>query len=85
MAKKGGLLTLITGLALGAAALFLSKEENREKTKKVAKVAVAKAQKLKTEYQKNPKKVKQEIKKQGKKIATKVVAVAKKKVRKLAK
>ena len=84
MAKKGGLLTLVTGLALGAAALFLSKEENREKTKKVAKVAVAKAKKIKAEYQKNPAKVKQQIKKQGKKIATKVVATAKKKVRKLA-
>ena len=31
MAKKNGLVTLLTGVALGAAALFLSKEENRKK------------------------------------------------------
>lgn len=84
MAKKSGLLTILTGVALGAAALFLSKKENREKTKKVAKAAVAKAKQIKAEYKKNPAKVKQQLKKEGKKIAAKVVATAKKKVRKIA-
>lgn len=84
MAKKSGLLTILTGVALGAAAMFLSKKENREKTKKIARSAVVKAKQIKAEYKKNPAKVKQQLKKQSKKIAAKVVATAKKKVRKLA-
>lgn len=87
-----GLGTLLTGIALGAAALFLSKKENREKTKRVAKVAVAKAKKvavvakkLKADYKNNPVKVKQQLKAKGKQLARKAVIVAKKKVRKLAK
>lgn len=40
MGKRGkGLFTLITGIAAGAAAMFLSKEENRVKTIKAAKKA----------------------------------------------
>lgn len=84
MAKKAGLGTLLTGIALGAAALFLSKKENREKTKRVAKKVVAKAQKLKSAYKQNPTKVKQQLKAKGKKLAKKAVVVAKKKVKKLA-
>lgn len=41
--RKGGLLALVTGVAVGAAAMFFSKKENREKTVKVAKKAVVKA------------------------------------------
>ncbi len=95
MAKKTGIGTLLTGLALGAAALFLSKKENRVKAKKVVAATVTKAKKLKADYKKAPAKttakvkaaVKTAVKKQvnttGKKIAKKAVAVAKKKVRKL--
>lgn len=89
MAKKTGLGTLLTGIALGAAALFLSKKENRVKAKKVVKTTIAKAKKLEAEYKKNPNKVKAAVKKQvatqGKKLAKNAVAVAKKKVRKLTK
>lgn len=41
--RKGGLLALVVGMAVGAAASFLSKEENRNKVKKTAKRAVSKA------------------------------------------
>jgi hypothetical protein len=87
MAKKSGLGALIAGVALGAAALFLSKKENRIKATKAVKTAVTKAKKLEAEYKKNPAKVTAAVKKkvavQSKKIAKKAVAVAKKKVRKL--
>ena len=46
MSKKGkGLLALITGIAAGAAAVFLSKEENRAKTVKAVKEAKTSAKK----------------------------------------
>ncbi len=46
MSKKGkGLFTLIAGAAAGAAALFLSKEENRVKTVKAVKKAKTSAKK----------------------------------------
>ena len=84
MGKKSLLGTLLTGIALGAAALFLSKEENRAKATKVVKKSVAQAKKLEAEYKKNPAKVTKQVTAKGKKIAKQAVAVAKKKVRKLA-
>lgn len=46
MSKKGkGLFTLIAGVAAGAAAMFLSKKENRVKTVKAAKKAKTTAKK----------------------------------------
>ncbi|MBT7183729.1 MAG: hypothetical protein HN912_02610 [Candidatus Pacebacteria bacterium] len=46
MSKKGkGLFALLTGVAAGAAAMFLSKEENRTKTVKAAKKAKTSAKK----------------------------------------
>ncbi len=71
MPKKGGLLSVVTAVAVGAAAIFLSKKENRTKTKKVAN-AVAK--RVKAEYKKVPVKVKEEVKARLK-IAGKQVAV----------
>ncbi len=85
MGKKSLLGTLMTGIALGAAALFLSKEENRTKATKVVKKTVAQAKKLEAEYKKNPAKVKKQVATQSKKIAKQAVAVAKKKVRKFTK
>ncbi|MBP7768866.1 hypothetical protein KA082_03470 [Candidatus Woesebacteria bacterium] len=85
MPKRGGLASILTGIALGAAALFLSKKENREKTKQVAKKIVSKAKKLEADYKKNPSKVTQQLKGKAKVIAKKTVAVAKKEVRKLVK
>jgi hypothetical protein len=85
MGKKSLLGTLLTGVALGAAALFLSNEKNRDKAKKVVKKTVAQAKKLEAEYKKNPAKVQNQVTTQGKKLAKKAVAVAKKSVRKLAK
>ena len=41
--RKGGLLALVTGVAVGAAAMFFSKKENRDKTARVAKKAATKA------------------------------------------
>ncbi len=88
MAKKnvGGVLAFLTGLAAGAAALFLSKEENRTAVKRTAVKVGRKAQKLEKEIAKNPKKfvkkteakmakaVKTAVKKVETKVAKKVVA-----------
>lgn len=82
MSKKSGLFPLLTGVVLGAAAIFLSKKENREKTKKVVEKAVTKAQKLNADYKKNPKKVTAQLERKGKKLATKVVKQAKKELKK---
>jgi hypothetical protein len=46
MSKQGkGLFALVAGVAAGAAAMFLSKEENRAKTVKAAKKAKTSAKK----------------------------------------
>ena len=76
--KSGGLGDLLFGAVMGAAAVFLSKKENRDKTKKVITKAATKAQKLKAEYKKNPDKVKKQLKAEGTKLAKKTVAAAKK-------
>ncbi|NCN24082.1 MAG: hypothetical protein COU65_04685 [Candidatus Pacebacteria bacterium CG10_big_fil_rev_8_21_14_0_10_42_12] len=73
MAKQKNLLTLLTGIAMGAAASFLSKEENREKTKKVILNAASSAKKAKAKYDANPDKFKKEALAKGKKIAKKAV------------
>ncbi|MFZ5437483.1 MAG: hypothetical protein ACOZAK_00285 [Patescibacteria group bacterium] len=73
--RKGGLLALVTGLAVGAAAIFFSKKENRDKTVKVAKKAVSKAKVAKNKAVASAKKA---VKK-GTVAAKKVVKKAKKK------
>ncbi len=65
MSKKKGLLALALGVAATAAAIFLSKEENREKTKVAVKKAAVQAK---------------AVAKKAKVVATKKVAVVKKKV-----
>ncbi len=76
--KSGGLGALLFGAVMGAAAVFLSKKENRDKTKAVITKATSKAQKLKADYKKNPEKVKKELATQGQKLAQKALAEAKK-------
>lgn len=71
MAKQKGLLTLLTGVAMGAAAMFLSKEENRQKTKKVILDATSSAKKVKSKYDQDPEKFKKEALLKGKKLAEK--------------
>ncbi len=61
--KKKGLFAFLTGLAMGAAAVFLSNKENREKTKEVVEDTAKKAKKLKQEVEEDPEKVKQKVKK----------------------
>ena len=66
MSKKGkGLLALITGVVAGAAAVFLSTEENRVKTVKAVKTAKTSAKKaVKTAKKKaSPKKTAKTAKK----------------------
>lgn len=83
MPKKGGLFSIVAAVAVGAAALFLSKKENRAKTKKVAQ-AVAK--KVKAEYKKVPVKVRQDVqaglKTAGKQVAAMALMKAKAKTKK---
>lgn len=66
--KKGGLLALLTGVAAGAVAVFLSKKENREKTKEAVREASTKAKKaVKSAHKKASKKTGTEQKKSTKK------------------
>lgn len=79
MAKRsGGLGALLFGAAMGAAAIFLSKKENRDKTKAAISKATSKAKKLRADYKKNPDKVKKELSAQGQKLAKRALAEAKK-------
>ncbi|MCC6711301.1 MAG: hypothetical protein IT416_03035 [Candidatus Pacebacteria bacterium] len=73
--RKGGLLALVTGVAVGAAAMFFSKKENREKTVRVAKKAAGKAMVAKKKAVASAKKA---VKK-GTMVAKKAVKKAKKK------
>ncbi|PIY79639.1 MAG: hypothetical protein COY81_01470 [Candidatus Pacebacteria bacterium CG_4_10_14_0_8_um_filter_43_12] len=76
MAKNTGLGALLTGIVLGAAAVFLSKKENRIKTRATINQATTKVKLLKQEYKTDPEKVKAELKAQGKKLASKALTEA---------
>ncbi|MEX0895999.1 MAG: hypothetical protein WDZ94_03600 [Patescibacteria group bacterium] len=79
MVKQGNaMMTFITGLAMGAAAVFLSKKENRDIAKKKLEDTKKAAQKLKTDLEKNPEKVKKDAITKGKQIASSVTNKAKK-------
>jgi len=70
--KSGSFLSLLTGIALGAAAIFFSKAENRDKTKKFSK---RNSEKAKVEVNKAATKAKVVTKKvtsKGKKIKSKI-------------
>jgi hypothetical protein len=83
MAKRtSGLFTLLTGMAAGAAALFLSDEKNRQSTKKELSKAGTTAKKLKSEYDKDPAAFKVKVHKDGKKLAQKAVKKAQTKAKK---
>lgn len=75
--KAGGLLTFLTGVAAGAAAVFLSKKENRVKTQKVVTKTSKQAKKLAQEAQENPQAFKKKVKTQGKKLAKKALSSSK--------
>ncbi len=84
MGKKSGFGSLLTGMALGAAAIFFAKKENRDKTEKLARKTVAKT---KEEVKKVATKAKAAVKKaksKGKKIKAEVEMEAKK-IQKIAK
>lgn len=74
MAKKSGgsLFTLVTGVVLGAAAVFLSNSKNRATTKKIVKKESKKVRATAT-------KVKKIARKKSKKIQKKVVKAQEKK------
>ncbi len=86
MAKKasnvGGVLAFVTGLAAGAAALFLSKKENREMVKREAVKVGKKAKKVAAEVKKNPKKFVKKTEAKVQKAVTKAVKTAQAKVKK---
>jgi len=66
--KSKGLLTLITGMALGATAALLSKKENRDKAEKFAKKTIKDAKKVKSELDEDPKKLAKKVKTKTKKM-----------------
>ncbi len=60
MSKKNkGLFPFVMGIAMGAAAVFLSKDENRQKTKKAVDKTVKEVKLLKEDVEKDPEKVKE--------------------------
>lgn len=77
MARKSGLGPLLIGMAVGAAAVFFSKKENRKKAQDLANKASSKAKKLRDDYKKNPDKVKKQLAAEGQKFANKALAEAK--------
>ena len=79
--KSGGLFTLLTGMAAGAAAMFLSKPENRQLAEKKVKSVTAQAKKIHAEYQKNPEAFEKKMINQGKKMATQALKSAKKSIK----
>lgn len=86
MAKSnGGMFSFLVGVVAGAGALFLSKEENRKKTKRVVGKAASRAKKAKMEYEKNPKAFKKKVAKQAETTARKVVKKGVKAARKTVK
>ncbi|MGD9129196.1 MAG: hypothetical protein PVJ09_01800 [Candidatus Woesebacteria bacterium] len=70
--KSKGLFTLITGMAMGAAAIFFSKKDNRVKAKKTVDKGMKAANKLRQELEENPDFVKKKIKKEAKEIGKKI-------------
>lgn len=78
MSKKGpGLLSFVVGVAAGAAALFLSKPENRVKAKKVARTVATKAKRVSSEYKKNPEAFKKKVAAKAQVAAKRAVKVVK--------
>lgn len=74
--RSGGLLTLLTGVALGAAGLFFSDKKNRTKAKRVATKTANRARKLQKDWETNPDKVMSSAKRKAKKVATKTAKKA---------
>jgi uncharacterized membrane-anchored protein YhcB (DUF1043 family) len=69
MAKGSGLASLVTGIALGAAALFLSDEKNRTKVKGQLSKVTADVKTVSKEWQEDPDKAIDLLKKKAAAIA----------------
>ena len=76
--KSGGLFTLLTGVAMGAAAVFFSDKANREQAKKVVTKVKSRAKQVQSEYHKNPTAFKKKVKQQGRRLAKKALSSAQK-------
>ncbi|KUK79831.1 MAG: hypothetical protein XD95_0084 [Microgenomates bacterium 39_7] len=73
MSKQNkGLFAFLAGVTTGAAAVFFSKKENREKTKEVVDQTVGQAKKIKQEVEEHPEQVEKKVKDEAKKIVKKV-------------
>ena len=70
MAKGSGIGALLTGIAVGAAALFLSDEKNRTKAKAKLDEASAQIKEISAEWQKDPEAVIAELKQKASDIAS---------------
>ncbi len=83
--KSGGLFTLLSGVAMGAAAVFLSKKENRDKASKALHQAGEEIEQAVNDYKKDPEAFKKRVVKKGKAVARKATTTAKKSVKKTTK
>ena len=70
--NKSGLAAFVVGLAAGAAAVFLSKKENRDKVQQGVDKTIKQAKQLKEEVEEDPQKVKAKAEKKAKEIAGQV-------------
>jgi gas vesicle protein len=77
MAKAKGLLALLTGMTVGAAAVFLSSKKNRDAVAREARKIASKAKSAKRKVVSRAKKVV----KRGRKVARKIVRTAKRRKR----
>lgn len=68
MGKKSGIGSLLAGIALGAAAVFFSKKENRDQTVAVAKKAKSKAKQAVKMAKVEGKKIAKAAKKESQKV-----------------
>ena len=63
--KRSGLLPMLFGAVVGAAAVIFSKKENRDKAKKATDKAVSDVKKFKTEYDQDKDKAMKKVQKKA--------------------
>ncbi len=74
--KSGNFFTFLTGAIVGAAAVFLSKDKNREQARNTLESTKKKVMKLKQTYHQDPEKFKKEVLSESKQVASKVKSEA---------
>lgn len=72
--KSNDLVTFLAGAAAGAAAVFFSKKDNRDKTQKTIEDLKKQVDRLSRQYQEDPQKLKDDLISGGRQVAVKVTS-----------